>query len=265
MLVPLSPPTAAIHDSTTVRVCTGARMSLFFATALQAHQQHVDNLLAMVQEGLWQHDFPRVATAASLAHPPQLVRMHQQSAYVHEDNASCMVHIPGLACYVVPHAYCARTLQKRCGVSLAERSTVGYHWHRRNTASGCCATRSKCARSIAPSDRQRHGAPPARGPGRPGVRSTAGPRPLSGEALVAPAAPRAGARQDACFAKGTAFGPCYVSVQPQYLTHRLCSPAGTAHSSDFFWFQYGIMWCSLVVSTVLAGAKCMLKRSVDLE
>lgn len=42
-------------------------------SCMQAHQQHVDNLLAMIQEGLWQHDFPRVATAASLV-IPQLVR-----------------------------------------------------------------------------------------------------------------------------------------------------------------------------------------------
>lgn len=39
----------------------------------QAQRQHVDNLLAMLQEGLWQHDYPRVASAAALA-LPQLVR-----------------------------------------------------------------------------------------------------------------------------------------------------------------------------------------------
>jgi hypothetical protein len=39
----------------------------------QAQRQHVDNLLAILQEGLWQHDYPRVASAAVLA-LPQLVR-----------------------------------------------------------------------------------------------------------------------------------------------------------------------------------------------
>ena len=36
---------------------------------VQAQRQHVDNLLAILQEGVWQHDWTRVASAAALALP----------------------------------------------------------------------------------------------------------------------------------------------------------------------------------------------------